>query len=179
MFKKFFLVLTLCLGIFSSLAFADTIDNSKSLDNSKALGIDDNIYYLEYTGSESGRRILYTFDTIKSKDSGLFIENCLQYFLVGDSFELSNSVAEISLSMGTFVNFDTNNLDVYDYIVSNNLYSGDLIDPPSMAPTVVKAIQGIAPQLSNQLKEYLPIGVIILSLGLGVSLIPRLVRLFL
>lgn len=51
--------------------------------------------------------------------------------------------------------------------------------PPEMAPTVKEAIAKIVPDLSTQLKILLPVGVTILSIMLGVSLVKRLVHLFL
>lgn len=182
MFKKFCIVLTICLGMFSSLAFADTVDSDSV--STYAYNVDDKSYYIIFTGTVSGTRFLYTFDSISFDSSSSYPNSyiCLQssnkYKLVDGVWEKFSGDVNIYMN-GKVSDFTTNNYDVYYSIVSNGMYEGDLVDPPAIAPTVEEAIQGIAPQLLNQLKEYLPIGVILLSIALGVSLVPRLVRLFL
>ena len=53
------------------------------------------------------------------------------------------------------------------------------VNPPVIAPTVKQAVAKIVPDLLEQSKKLLPVGVMLLSTMLGVSLVPRLVRSFL
>lgn len=177
MFKKFFLVLTLCLGIFGSMAFASEID-------SKDLSLDGNSYYISYNAA-AGQVWLYTFNdyeitTRSGKNVFLFSEGIHYVQFSSDTDFVSQGSVYNKYFEGTSSYYSSNCPDFVSFVNSEggSIESIDVV-PPVISPAVEEAIQGITPQLSNQLQEYLPTGVILLSLVLGVSLVPRLVRLFL
>lgn len=170
-FKRFGIMFLLCMGVFGTSVFA----SEKS--SVELLGSSDYSYYLSYIASD-GDNVTVLFNEFGGSwvyDGELFYNG------------VSQGVSSLSVS-DDYLYYNTNNSQVRSYLVSlgkkidSSIVSmpqpGGII-PPSIPPTSLEAIQTIVPQLSTQLGILLPIGVIILSIMLGVSLVPRLVHLFL
>lgn len=150
----------LSLGVFGVTVFADTI---KEIENF-ALAPDGTKYSYSVQWSNSGDTwIAYSNTEINYVNGGVTS-------LAGDTVFYKNGSFYASRPAGYRFHWG----EMHD-IVEN----GVLISPPVIAPTVGEAIREIIPRLSTQLKNLLPVGVILLSTMLGVSLVPRLVRLFL
>lgn len=164
MYKKFLITFVLAMGVFGTVAFAGVLDNSKTIN------LDSNPYYIQYTSS-SGNVWIYTFTTVT--ENGSIFGDVKSYQKINGEYVFSENHSQ-GVSFNYVVkDIISNNSFLYNYMYDNDLVNGGII-PPKVAPTVEKAIQGIAPQFLKQLGQLLPIGVIILSLVLGVSLIPRL-----
>lgn len=157
MFKKILITFVFCMSIFGITAFADEIDsNTYNLPESYK-------YYVTYS-DVYGVRTLYSNDVIVVSGNNISATgSCMVYVgEYGDFSDLFNSVSNVNFS------------------VQEVIKSGVIgVFPPSIPPTALEAIAKITPGLLAQLKILLPVGLIILSTLLGVSLIPRLVHLFL
>lgn len=148
----------LCMGIFGTTAFASvTAPDGRAYDNYVFYQHKDGSYYQVYSNS-----LFYVTD-----DGSIFCNKYWYKFKDGKSYlNTWGGVVSISEISSRF----ESNLD---------LGINSPVVPPVVAPTVQEAISGIVPRLSNQLKILLPVGVILLSIMLGVSFLPRLVHLFL
>lgn len=161
MFKKFLLTFVLCMGIFGVTAFASVqTPGGESYD-----------YYL-YLTSVSGN------DDIKVYSNSPFvIKNGYYYSTNSTGVYYVNGVynGEVPSNYSLYIVSNWELVGTNSPDISND---GDVI-PPEIAPTVEKAIAKIVPDLSAQLQNLLPVGVILLSAMLVVSLVRRLVPLFL
>lgn len=184
MFKKFLIIFAFCMSIFGITAFADV--RTEELPNNdfnvlSDVSYKDYKYYLAYVSS-NGNKITVFFNEFKDSwtVNGIYYTNNQ----LSTSFEMSIDVNS------SYKEYNTDNIKFADFIkkqgktINSSLtpspnYPGATVNPPVIAPTVTEAIQQITPGLSAQLKKLLPVGVILLSIMLGVSLVPRLVRLFL
>lgn len=172
-FKKFALMFVFCMSIFGVTAFADV--------NTRSLGMDDKKYFLvcETNSGVFG----YTFNTESPTFS---ISGVTVYEYVDGSWVLTTSSTNLSFGIVSSSTYYTNNQYLYDYVLKSepnanfNYVNGDgVVVPPTIPPTALEAIAQIVPQLLSQLEVLLPVGVILLSTMLGVSLVRRLVPLFL
>ena len=185
-YEKVFNYFNFCLSIFSLTAFASTDLPSvpSFVNDSYYLTKDDDGYYWCYVWSDSSMKMWV--DPVSRRVHGSNTSAKI-YYLKYNGIEWVNphggSIYDDNYtyfdSVGIYFNaFYGGNVTFYTDDTYSIVYNPAII-PPVVAPTVEKAIQGIAPQLLNQLQEYLPIGVMLLSLMLGVYLVPRLVRSFL
>ena len=170
--KKFGFFFFLFVGVFSTTVFADVNTRSHVALDGKSY-----TYFYKITGYDStGSYAFHYSDSpikFEIKNEALYrVGECSGYESYYNSDgslrrkgSFSGARAVVNIESGCSVKI--NGVDV-----------GGII-PPVIAPTVGEAIQGIVPRLSKQLKNLLPVGVILLSTMLGVSLVRRLVRLFL
>ena len=185
MFKKFILMFSFCISIFGITAFADVKEDVSNY----AFGLDDNLYYLSYT--QNGNKYLVTFNS--DSDYYFFssefwqISGGIRYKYNSDlmKYEYNYSGGAIQFGDKSY-EFSTNCSSLKQSLNDKGWITGDYVspgggavNPPVIAPTVGQAIQKIVPDLSNQLQVLLPVGVILLSTMLGVSLVKLLVHLFL
>lgn len=166
MFKKFLLTFIFCMSVFGITAFAEV--------STFAIAPNDIEYtYVTYFYNSDGQLIQYYSDYefyVDSSDiirvGGPTVQFCDDLFL--QNLNLGNGICNI--------NDDT----ITGLVINASSVGGTgSIIPPEVAPTVKEAIAKIVPDLSAQLKILLPVGVLILSTVLGVSLVRRLVPLFL
>lgn len=166
MFKKFFVTFILCMGIFGITAFADVQE--------RALGLDGNTYYLSYT--LDGSKEILTFNESTSTNvvpvfnEYLFDKKKGEYVFnrTGGPLTVISVLNDVS----------TNCPSLFEALKSKGLVGSEVSVPPILAPGL-EEVQEIPTQLLGQLKILLPVGLLILSIMLGVSLVPRLVHLFL
>lgn len=164
-FKKFAMMFVFCMGIFGVTAFAET-------SNSPFLAPDGESYkyYLSY------KDIKFGYTTHIYSNSRIYLDG-KYYKCEGNWFKYDhNYELTFSGTSSTSLLYLATNSSVTDIVLSE--YTGE-VNPPEIAPTVKQAIAKIIPDLSSQLKILLPVGVILLSTMLGVSLVPRLTRSFL
>lgn len=171
MFKKIMLICSFCLLMLGTVAFADTGETRISAPNGK-----DYKYYIKSTESDF---IAYfnEFESIgKYFDGGIsaYVYDCV-YVKGGKTYVVEGSVRVVCSD----ANFISNHQSVADFLKANDLGNGVGIIPPVIAPTAKEAITKIIPQLSEQLKILLPIGVTILVTLLGPQLVKRLMAWFL
>lgn len=174
-FKKFAMMFVFCMSIFGVTAFADVVPLGDVSSHTIVLSTGQTLKFGSTDDSSITYRIsggqIYFYNN----------SNVNVYILVGSS--------GVSVSPGAYVTssvYDGLKSFTIDDIYCGNtgsspsgLFDGSTIIPPEVAPTVKEAIAKIVPDLSAQLKILLPVGVLILSTVLGVSLVRLLVPLFL
>lgn len=163
MFKKIFFLMSICLLCFSSIAFALEMPDSKK-------------NYIEFTFTNyGGGHHFYTFDSVG--DNGV-IYNVNKYEVVGNKAIFIDSVGSTSI----------NNYGNLTFYTNNSLYSSFLLTlegskigdfAPPLLDQVETSLGEMVTELLTVLKNCLPVGVMLLSMVLVVSLIPRLFHLFL
>lgn len=169
MFKKFLVMFAFCMSIFGITAFADTVDPL-------ALAPD-------------GTEYKYYYKITNYKDTG---DYCFVYSNEEINFDVSSSAIRFTSKGPALLCFYNSKGELTSTRVATGarvitvssgfvpvITQNGSVLPPVIAPTAQQAIAKIVPGLSTQLKVLLPVGVILLSTMLGVSLVPRLVRLFL
>lgn len=151
-FKKFAMMFVFCMSIFGVTAFA----------------------YTDPEGVEYSYRLSFSNGSFKAYSNSPFERvddnGYISYYATGKTYIYSENVRYQTVESGGLIGKGWN-----DFVEESDVE----IIPPEIAPTVMEAIQKIVPDLSSQLKILLPVGVILLSTMLGVSLVRRLVPLFL
>ena len=123
------------------------------------------------------------------------VEQYTYYFNELNYIKDSTVSGVVSLSFKDFLKYDNGVLKDYGTgSTSMNVYPdaiketdnkdikaflGQLdVIPPTIAPTIQGAIQGVVPTFSKQLLAFLPKALLIFSMVLSIPLIPRVIRLF-
>lgn len=165
MFKKILITFILCMSVFSVVAFADTVPLF-DVPNKDIQTVYKSEFEVLMDGNYYVRTFYHDYPLTYDSSSQTFTFTGTTYFYAGNSLLSTYEKGQTYRTGSTLRNVSINNKD------------GGVI-PPTIPPTAKQAIQGIAPQLLKQSKNLLPVGVILLSTILGVSLVPRLVRSFL
>lgn len=200
--KKIFSVFVLCMGLFCATAFADDFssyayDNYKWSDEvlsrfeSVNPTMDKYIAIVEY-GSSAIRYYLYMIpDNVKVERNGnvlKFSENITRahrtssaasstkFYTVSScplNEELECEVYYSGLSSTLFTGLSSN------YSVYNERFGNLNFRVPSLAETQIQALEVLTTDFGKNSVTILKSGLLILALLLGVSLVPRLIHLFL
>lgn len=146
-----------------------------SVSSSKAYNLDSNNYYVSSTIIYSGLKVLYTFNDYDG--SGVISGNVNYYRYKDGSYVFYRKESSVTFSSAMRYHA-SNNTSLFSYLNSNfEIDSDNSVLPPVIAPTVQKAITQIVPNFLEQLGNYLPTCILILSMLLGVSLVPRIIHL--
>lgn len=193
--KKFFSVFFLCMGLFCITAFADTLPNKysdlSSYVNSNYEDIVDkfgtNKLYFCYgnykTGSENKPMVFisdspFVIDSSGQLKMNRYYQITLDYktFYEGSTYVTANYFTDVYLSQSSVEGVENYGSSVLTNIDVN--FTMPLV-PVVKYQTVAEALQSLMSVFGSQSATILKIGLVILALLLGVSLVPRLIRLFL
>ena len=148
--------------------------------NDKALGLDDNVYFISYVSPRSGINVRMTYNVPSDSLGQIF--NVNEYHLKENEWVLYKVYPEgVAFSGTTVQQVGTNDKTLLDFLNSNELIidgSGDFVDPPSI-PTLQDLMKDLLTGLLTDLKILLPICLVIFSMVLSTSLIKRMIFSFL
>lgn len=197
--KKFFSVFFLCMGLFCITAFADDI-NSRAHDNYKwssevlsrfeevnptkdkyIVIVERGTYYLymipdDVTVERKGNVLRFSKEITRAHKNSSAASPTTKFYTVSScplNEEYECEVYYSGLSSTLFTGLSSN------YSVYNERFGNLNFRVPSLAETQAQALEGLTMDFGKNSVTILKSGLLILALLLVVSLVPRLIRLFL
>lgn len=178
MYKKFLLTFIFCLGVFGTTAFAYSTSEMPPVDNSTFINngsdMSKNNYVIMYDSINSMYLIFYSSNSFSSTSTSVLNTPSKTYVAGFTDGKWSQWGGEDSnRNLISSYKFVYTNKDIGD---GSTVFFSKIPPLSEVTKTQMKVFQT---DFLIQLKKLLPIGVTILAIILGVSLIPRLVHLFL